>query len=113
MSTRYQQFIGVSVTLTSALSTYSLVTLIQAALTAGNDEANAPTSSREIGIQVHPGASGTLYVGDASVSTTRCAYALLASGTDRDRAMADQIPLSEIYLVSDTSGMRVNVLILQ
>jgi hypothetical protein len=113
MSIRFQQFIGVSIFLPLANTAYQLGPLIGAGLVATNDESQPPTTARELGLQLHPGSAGTLYVGDQNVSTGRCAYVLVASGTDRDRAAGNQIPLAEMWLLSDTAATRVNVLILQ
>lgn len=113
MSTRYQQLICVSVTLTSANQAYSLSALVLAQLTQANDQATAPTIARELGIQLHPGSAGTLYVGDQYVSATRAGYVLTASGTDRERACSLQLPVNEVWLMADNPSIRVNVLILQ
>ena len=97
---------GITVTLTTASTVYNLATLIAAI------DGNASNHFRRLQIQSDPAnASSNIYVGDANVSATRKGYVMLPG--DYGPAESDQVPsLSTLdtYLVSDTSGVKVNVM---
>lgn len=120
MATQFQPFIGISITLADT-AVHSLTALITAALVAqanAKDQVFSPSSCREFALQSSPvnAAGASIYVGDQYVSRTlpRAAYVLIPGGSDRDRGFVSaHLPISEIYLQSDTANVVLHVLILQ
>ena len=64
--------------------------------------------AREVTIQVSPGASGTLYVGDSAV-TAGNALELAAGQSWTIRGAGNQVALNNIYLLASAGTIRANV----
>lgn len=72
------------------------------------------TPTYYVTIQADPGNSGTIYVGDSSVSSTVCAAALSAGASIRIegpkyRNSTDEVVLSDIYVDASANSQKVNV----
>lgn len=96
---------GITVTLTTASTVYRLADLITAI------DANASNRFRRLQLQSDPAnASSNIYAGDSQVSANRKGYTMQPGdyGPPYDDINPSMSTL-DLYLVSDTSGVKVNV----
>lgn len=98
-----------TITLTTLNTNYSLLTLVQAL------DPGVTGRCCKLAIQLDPGAGGAkLFIGNDDLSGTNYGVALFAGQAQiYENAALNVINASQIFLRSDTSGVKVNITILQ
>lgn len=116
---RYSQFLAITVTIPDTAA-HRLIDLIQATLNTGsrNDPSNAPTAARnyQLSMNFDLNASGHIYVGDQNVSATQRCVSMFPgtspgqfAGDNRIDWRSQGIPLSEVYVLTDTTNAKLDV----
>ena len=104
-------YYGVTVTVPATSAT--LISLIQAAITATSNDSTVLGAVREMQLQADStNTSLVILVGDSFVklSPQRCAYGLIATQTRLYRASAlDLVLMGRIYVVESTGAAKLNV----
>jgi hypothetical protein len=96
-------YLGISVTLPTANTNYSLRTLLKA-IDVDVD------SARELQLQSDSSnGSAVIAVGDINLSASRRAYKLTTGSARYYRSISDNLPIGGMYLRTDTNGSVVNV----
>lgn len=108
-------FIARTLILTSANTNYNLKALLDADLSATNQE--APSVFREVHISPDRGNTATVLVGDALLSTTTYGKELEVIASEElpslvFRGMTAQVPFGLLWVRSTGAAQKVNVLVL-
>jgi len=97
---------GLTLSLASHLTSYNLLTLIRAV----SGYANTAPTVRELLLEADPGnAAAKVDVGGADVSTSNFGYQLTAGQSNQYRSDRNNVPMGDIWLVSDVDAAKVDV----
>jgi len=116
-----RNYVGVTVTLATANTKYSLLALINAILAAetGRDNTSqCPAMCRSLVLQAYAGIdssggnSNDILVGDGLLSTTRIGFILSsAGGVFNDQCTIDNVNVGDVYVQSAGTNQKLNVMV--
>jgi hypothetical protein len=113
-----RSYVGVTVTLTSANTPYSLYALLNAVTGAQTPASDCPASCRELNIQSqspavtggNAGNTDVVLIGDSFISLTNYAYVLAVGASRTYRSSStSSVQVGSIYVESPTAGQKLNI----
>jgi len=114
-SSMIRSYVGVTVTLAAANTSYNLKSLVAAALQAegAGNLMEAPGACRSVLIQNDPANTGSngamVFVGDALVSSTRRGFVLVPSASREYSSSHPNVLLGQLWVRGTDAGLKLNV----